>query len=180
MKTVFDEYNENKDAIANVLHEVEQEKMQLDIEVGTTINCQGVIVDVTYGDKHSVFPPHELLKDRIFTHNHPTGRCFSRQDIKSAVLDGLLECRVSTPQGTYFSLKRKSDAAVSLSFINDAWNATGSDALSNRIMELIKSGEIFPTDLTWDVRARIENDMMIAFLREHASEYGFIYSEGGI
>lgn len=45
---------------------------------------------------------------------------------------------------------------------------------------MIKSGEIYPTELTWDVRARIENDMMIRFLSEHAAEYGFEYSEGGI
>ncbi len=159
---------------------MELEKIAINNEVGTTINCKGVVVDVTYGDKNSVHPPQEILKDRIFTHNHPSGRCFSRQDIKRTVLDGVLECRVSTPSGIYYSLMRKSDAPIRLSIINDVWRATGSDALSNRIMEMIKSGEIYPTELTWDVRARIENDMMIRFLSEHAAEYGFEYSEGGI
>ncbi len=185
--TPNEEYEENSEAIHAALHNVETERRELDYEVGTIIDRQGNVINVTSGEAHSVSLPDELLADNIFTHNHPSGGCFSAQDIKSMVEDDVLELRASTPQGTYFSLLRKPGVHLSDHELQDFYTqykqATGITKATEAVRDDMKVGKLTKAELDaggFNIYVQYMSKMGIQWLEEFADSFGYIFTQGVI
>lgn len=181
-KDIYEEYNANSEKIKQALSGVEEKRRSLDYEVGTIVDRQGNLIKEIKGEDHSVSVDYNL-EDLIFTHNHPGGGNFSEGDIKSMLEDKLLELRASTPQGTYFSLRRTSSSTYDLEFWEEykknvkftkAMNAVRDDIISGKLprdIEKIKGFGIYT-----EYMSKLADD----FLTNNAEKYGYIYSKGVI
>ena len=179
--TPEEEYNKNKDAIKKTLREVEEERRILEYEVGTIINRKGEIINVTSGQEHSVSPPEDLLKDNIFTHNHPLGGCFSTGDIEAFVTSGVFEVRASTPQGTYFSVRRSGE--VKEEIIKEFKDSTGFVKADEAITAALKSGILTEKeyrDKGFAIYTEYMSKLAVEFLEENAEKYGIVFTQGVI
>ena len=181
--TIFDEMEQNRDKINAALHDVEEQRRSLDHEVGTIIDRQGNIINVTDGEEHSVSPPEDLLKDNIFTHNHPSGGIFSAGDLEAMIGDELLELRASTPQGTYYSLRRIGAVPKDMEFMEEykkncsfikASEAVNTDLRSGKLTRAQEKEKGF--NLYTEYMAKLGDD----FLTQNAEKYGYIYTKGVI
>ena len=177
----------NYNSLTKTLHHVEESKCKLVYEVGTLISPDGKVIKEYCGETHSINIPYEdrpLFEGNIFTHNHPSGRCFTQRDIIEFIDCGAMEMRVSTPQGTYFSLK-ESDGEINRSVgrimreekIGNSINATEiirdgiiEGKYHSNIMEKAKEYEF----LVYDIMA----DEVDKWLTENAGEFGYIYAKG--
>ena len=183
--TIFEEYEQNRDNINKTLHDVEEQRRGLNHEVGTIIDRKGNIINVTNGQEHSVSPPEDLLKDSIFTHNHPSGGCFSDGDIKNMIEDNLLELRASTPQGTYHSLLRTSAASKESSAEFEAGfkKANSIVTATKQVQEDLKNGVITKQDVKdkgFNLYIEYMSKNSESYLIENAEKYGYIYTKGVI
>ncbi|MDR1157005.1 MAG: hypothetical protein LBK75_01675, partial [Oscillospiraceae bacterium] len=82
------------------LQAIEKAKRGLDYEVGTLLAPDGTVLREYGGEKHAVSTPSEdalLFRGGVFTHNHPGGRTFTLEDIRSFIASEAKEVRVSTP-----------------------------------------------------------------------------------
>ena len=181
--TIHEEYEQNKDKIDATLHDIEEQRRGLDHEVGTIIDRQGNIINVTDGQEHSVSPPEDLLEDNIFTHNHPSGGIFSAGDLEAMIGDKLLELRASTPQGTYYSLRRIGAVPENMEFMQEYKKNCSFVKASNAVEADLKSGKLTRAEvekrgiqLYTDYMAKLGDD----FLTENAAKYGYIYTKGVI
>ena len=116
----MDEQNNKNNKLAKALHKIEEAKRKLDYEVGTLFSPTGKFIKEYIGGAHGInIPPADkhLFEGNIFTHNHPGGRTFTLHDILRFIDDELREVRISTPQGTFFSL-RESDWEVNRAIEN--------------------------------------------------------------
>ena len=181
--SIFEEAEQNRDKINAALHDVEEKRRSLDHEVGTIIDRQGNIINVTDGEEHSVSPPEDLLKDNIFTHNHPSGGIFSAGDLEAMIGDELLELRASTPQGTYYSLKRIGAVPKDMEFMEEykkncsfikASEAVAADLRSGKLTRAQEKEKGF--NLYTEYMAKLGDD----FLTQNAEKYGYIYTKGVI
>jgi len=182
-QTIFEEMEQNRKEIDKALHDVEEIRRSLDHEVGTIIDRQGNIINVTDGQEHSVSPPEELLKDNIFTHNHPSGGIFSAGDIEAMIADELLELRASTPQGTYYSLVRIGAVPENMEFMQEYKKACSFVKASEAVAADLRSGKLTRDEevkkgfaIYVEYMAKLGDD----FLKENAKKYGYIYSKGVI
>lgn len=181
--SIFEEAEQNRDKINAALHDVEEQRRSLDHEVGTIIDRQGNIINVTDGEEHSVSPPEDLLKDNIFTHNHPSGGIFSAGDLEAMIGDELLELRASTPQGTYYSLRRIGAVPKDMEFMEEykkncsfikASEAVAADLRSGKLTRAQEKEKGF--NLYTEYMAKLGDD----FLIQNAEKYGYIYTKGVI
>jgi len=86
------------------------------------------------------------LKGVIFTHNHPNGGSFSKEDIKFACQAGIKELRVITPQlkGKTYILRMKDRSNMSL----EIWNKIelsfnkNNKKLQDEFINKIQSGDM--------------------------------------
>ena len=79
------------------LYDVERETCDHPYEVGHIINKKGELIHRENGNERSVSPPPALIKNNIFTHNHPSGLCsFSLQDVLFFIAHDGYEMRVVT------------------------------------------------------------------------------------
>ena len=125
--------------LEKTLYEVEKAKRGLDYEVGTLVTEDGVMAGAYPGETHGIRIPEEdkhLFEGNVFTHNHPGGKGFTIKDVMTAADTGLLEARVSTPQGSYFSLRAGDEANRSIGRVMREERA--GDHL--RAMEIINEG----------------------------------------
>lgn len=181
--TIIKQYEKNIDKIVSALNEIENSRRKLNYEVGTIIDLKGNVLEVTEGGDHEVTPSNiELLKNNIFTHNHPTGGCFSTNDIKAFIETGPFEVRASTPQGTYYSLKR-TDKAINNDLIKDYEEATNSSKAYALFNDKIRSGVISGDEMKskgFKLVVECMAELGHAFLKENALKYGVVYTEGVI
>ncbi len=73
-------------------------------ETGAFFSASGLLITRKMGTANQVhFDQHELLgtKGSLFSHNHPDGLSFSRQDVEQAVDIDLIELRVVAPHCRY-------------------------------------------------------------------------------
>lgn len=183
--TIFDEMKQNRKEIDKALHDVEEMRRSLDYEVGTIIDRKGNIVEVINGSEHSVAVDDGALKDLIFTHNHPSGGCFSDNDIINMIDDELLELRASTPQGTYHSLLRTSKASKesSAEFVKGFKKANSIVTATKQVQEDLKKGIITKQeakDKGFNLYIEYMSKSGERFLAENAEKYGYIYTKGVI
>ena len=181
-ESIEEEYNQNEEAIKKTLYEVEESRRDLDHEVGTIINRKGEIINVADGEEHGVDVPEELLKDNIFTHNHPSGGCFTGNDIKEAINTELYELRASTPQGTYFSLKRNGKP-IDDSIVDEYADVTSFIKADEAIAADYKKGIITRKEMEekgYKLYVEYQSKAGQAWLKENAEKYGFTYESGNI
>lgn len=163
------------------IHEEELSKVGLKYEVGTIIDKEGNVLDTISGESHAVDLNEEQLrkcKNAIFTHNHPTGFCFSSTDLYSYLNNDLYELRASTDSGIVYSL-RKGDGKVdgigfAKQFVKDNPNSA-----SNTYKELAiqaESGKIAGRPTGMDL-LRINGELMDKWLEENSKKYGFVYKK---
>lgn len=182
--TLTEEYEKNRKAIEKTFHEVESERRNLDYEVGTIVDRKGNIISVTGGEEHSVSPPGDLLKDNIFTHNHPSGGCFSVQDLESMIDTELLELRASTPQGTFFSLLRKEGTHLTdYEFAGKYYEVTNITVVMDAVERDIKAGVLTRKEMEaqgWQIYTKYQSKFAVEWLKENAEKYGYVFTEGSI
>lgn len=95
--------------LKNALNDIELKNRNLTHEMGTVLDVKGNILGTYDGGDHEVdVGDKSLLKDNIFTHNHPTKGTFSTGDIDSFIKYDLKELRASTDTEVY-SLTRLGD-----------------------------------------------------------------------
>ncbi|MDE5576690.1 MAG: phage minor capsid protein [Oscillospiraceae bacterium] len=181
--SIFDEYRKNLPDIKHTLHSIETERRTLNYEVGTIIDRKGNVLNVTDGKAHNVSLPAELLKDAVFTHNHPSGGCFSDQDLYSAIASGLLELRASTPQGTFYSLLRTEKSQMDNAIADEYKKVVSISNAMKAVQEDLKKGIINKDEINakgFNIYFEYMSKLGDAYLSENAEKFGFIYSKGVI
>jgi hypothetical protein len=165
------------------LHAVESAKRELNYEVGTLVAQDGAVLREYGGTDHRVNTPITdlaLFKGNVFTHNHPGGRTFTLEDIQSFIESEAKEVRVSTPQGTFFSLRENAEE-VNRSIANVMTEErVGSHLQAEKIMsqEEVENGVRFWGDDYSKRLYDIMGDEMDKWLTENAEEFGYIYTKG--
>jgi len=96
----------NDEKVAETIYTSEMAIKNLNYECGHIINHSGELLHVEHGKAHSVNPPVELIKDNIFTHNHPSGGCMlTVSDIRETIKRDGYEVRAVTRDGRFVSFK---------------------------------------------------------------------------
>ena len=178
--SAHEDYVKHYEQIKSTLHDVESDRRSLDYEVGTIVDRTGKVVNVTIGEAHSVNPPHEKLKDCIFTHNHPSGHCFSPDDVENAIKDDVLELRASTPQGTYYSLFQTENASGSMALAYEYSKAVGVRRTLAAVDKDLRAGIISKADINEALYLKYSSIAGDEFLINNAEKYGYIYTKGAI
>jgi hypothetical protein len=163
---------------AKTLREAEEQISKITThEEGYIIDQNGDVIIHVLGKKSSILPPPELVRNNIFTHNHPSGMCaLSLSDVKTIIEYNGLEVRAVTPTGRYVSLKRG----------NAGWNPKlgedmGKDGFADWKL-LLKANLEAAKKYGKDKTARHVNQMAEIitnnWLRENAPKYGAEFKEG--
>lgn len=103
-----DKKNEIRES-SSFLNEIEKgiiEKTEQKYEACSVVR-DGKEVYYQDGDKTSIqFPPEAIrhLKGSVFTHNHPSSRCFSKQDLHTTIVHQLTEMRAIAPKSAVGSV----------------------------------------------------------------------------
>jgi hypothetical protein len=165
------------------LHAVESAKRELNYEVGTLVAQNGTVLREYGGTDHQVDTPIAdlpLFQGNVFTHNHPGGRTFTLEDIQSFIESEAKEVRVSTPQGTFFSL-RENGEEINRSIANVMTEEKVGSYLKARNtvgQEMMESG-IELADKEYRNRLfDIMGEEMDSWLSENAEEFGYLYTKG--
>ena len=182
-KTHYEEYKENEKEIQKTLHKVEEERRNLDYEVGTIIDRSGKVISVSQGEAHEVSVDETLIKDSVFTHNHPSGGCFSDQDIYSAIQDGVLELRASTPQGTFYSLLRKDPSLVDVAFADEYKDTVSIMKAIDAVQQDLIDGKITKKEVDrrgFGMYIEYMSKLGDEYLQKNAERFGYVYTKGKI
>lgn len=102
-------YEDISEGTLKKLKELESKSGKLEYEVGTILDKNGNVLQSANGEVNSVSVDKNLLKDAIFTHNHPTGCCFSDKDIYGFVIGELYQLRATTKSGKTYILTKIKD-----------------------------------------------------------------------
>ena len=115
---------------------IENKTKGLNYEVGTIIDKDGNILQSVDGKSNEVNVEKSLLKNAIFTHNHPNGSCFSYDDIQSFLDGEVYQLRATTDKGkTYILTRTKDFVDPSLAYNYKKACGLGGEG-QNRIQEL--------------------------------------------
>ncbi|MDR1329877.1 MAG: hypothetical protein LBK23_09790 [Oscillospiraceae bacterium] len=167
------------------LQAIEKAKRGLDYEVGTLLSSDGTVLREYGGTDHQVDTPvadSALFKGNVFTHNHPGGRTFTLEDIHSFIGSEAKEVRVSTPQGTFFSLRENSEE-INRSIANVMTEEKVGSHLRARDIILQETAEtgIWLAGEEYQKRLfDIMGDEMDKWLSENAGEFGYLYTKGDL
>jgi len=166
----------NEEKVAETLRKVELSLATIhDREDGVVIGRDGRVVLHQKGTVEKVSVDGLLIKDNIFTHVHHNGMCnLSAGDVISFIEDDGYEVRVITPDRRFVSLRR-GDGKKNTSLGKDMKKVCTSKPFLNEIKKrtLLKYGKP-DFDLQNIVLVEVMND----WLRNHASEYGYIFTQG--
>jgi hypothetical protein len=165
---------------AKTLREAEEQISKIIThEEGYITDQDGDVIKHIIGERSSVSPPPELVKDNIFTHNHPSGMCaLSLGDVKAIISYDGLEVRAVTFAGKYASLKRG----------NTGWNPKLGEDMEKAgftdLQLLLRANLEATKKYGKDKTARHVNQMAEiitnTWLRENVSKYGAEFKEGTI
>lgn len=178
LDTAFDK--KVTDKVTSIEDEI---RMNKNFETAVAVNKKGEIVLDKRGEKTSVNLTKkdvELMKNCIFTHNHPRGwkynknnigrigNSFSVQDIYTAIISDVAEIRATTPLYT-FSMKRpKNGWGIKPETLIDEYNKLNLK-ISNELYDMIELGYI-----NEDVASTIHFHLL---WRRMANNYNWIYSK---
>jgi len=151
-------------------------KNNTDCEIGVVIDRSGNEIYRGYGQKGSVAtPPDELVKNNIFTHNHPSGNCaFSGSDIYNIIKQDGYELRAVTSDGRYVSLKRNTDV-WDANIVSGFGEVSGYKLFvkASRLAQEKYMGQV----TTAQINKEAEN-LVNDWLRNNAAKYGCTFTEG--
>jgi len=182
------EGNVDNKKIAQTLRIIEAEIKEVsDHEEGAIVGKDGGIVWRGSSDGRSVTPPVALLKNNIFTHNHPSGGCaLSIADIEAIIaLDGY-EVRAVTQDGRFVSFK-KGTGEISSEIVHDMRVAK----LTNDGLKIYAEAKAIER-YGWDtyrampkakqnlIRVPYVEQRANTWMRENAHKYGYLFTEGKI
>lgn len=165
----------------NVL-KIENRNRKLSHEEANAFDDNGNVVLSKGGNSNSVgFSPIECytVSNTTFTHNHPGGSIFSKEDIAFTVTNNLKEMRATQPDGGVFSLKRVGEIDVSFAkaYEQQYYISLGSAKfkMDEYVPKLMKQGKISSEDANRMFALKI-NDEFIPWLRDNAGHYGFEFT----
>jgi hypothetical protein len=165
------------------LHTVESAKRELNYEVGTLVAQDGTVLREYGGSDHQVDTPTAdlpLFRGNVFAHNHPGGRTFTLEDIQSFIESEAKEMRVSTPHGTFFSLRENAEE-INRSIANVMTEEkVGSymQARNTMVQEMMESGVELADEEYQKRLFDIMGEEMDSWLSENAEEFGYLYTKG--
>jgi len=166
----------NEEKTSETLRNVELSLATIhDREDGVVIGRDGSVLLYQRGTVDKVSVDGRLIKDNIFTHNHHNGMCnLSVGDVVSFVKDGGYEVRVVTSDRRFVSLRR-SDGKKNTSLGKDMKKMCTSGPFLNAIKKqtLTKYGKP-----DFDLQNIVLEEAMNDWLNNHASEYGYIFTQG--
>ncbi len=180
-------FKENPPKVEKVIRDIEIKNGSLNYERGAVIDKNGNVLKEFNGKEHSVEVTDDdlqLMNGCTFTHNHPLGRFFSDNDIISGFkLTRLHELRATTPQGITYSLTdngfNNNDVDELLKGLRQARKEAHSTVLEEA-KRMVEIGEITLEEYKKNSMIyymRHEDRYMAKFVKEHATEFGFKYSE---
>jgi hypothetical protein len=180
----MNEQNNNYGFFQKILHDVEKAKCHLNYEVGTLISPDGNVIKEYGGEEHRIKIPASdkpLFLGNIFTHNHPGGRGFTQEDIMAFADSGAIEARISTPQGTYYSIKESGgEINRSIGRVMQAEDA-GSYTQATDIVRQFNLDLSHLSGTQYDNRLyEIMAEETDKWLAENAAEFGYVYTKGEI
>ena len=118
--------------------------------------------------------------DNIFTHNHPSGWCFSPEDIYSAVVGQVREMRACHPNGAYILTKNyKTGSSVPFHYTEFAKDyESAADNYKSTVVDPMWNSIRDKTQADADRCNKMMNDFRRDWLRNNAQHYGWTYKEG--
>ena len=173
----LDEYKQNESAIKATLHSVESETHTAKKEIATLIDLKGNVVGKIQGGDAIIETPDDM-SNLVVTHNHPRGHCFSDEDIRTFATAKPVELRVSTPQNTYYSIMQTKALNSEGQLAKDFAAATTRAKMSERVEQWIKDGKVNREDLTLATYTAATDELAREFLKNHAGDFGYLFTEG--
>ncbi len=178
----------SKETNKNIL-QYEKNNHKLDYEKGMAFDSDGkTIFEISSNRSDEIEIDDNTLsklKGNIFSHNHPSGNTFSKDDLVTGFLRGKAkEIRATTPQGITFILRP---------------NENNTELLTKKLVAeyqqvLLRAIRQFKEKCTREIRAGImtldeynsnsynmfkpyRHNKLDKFLEEHAGDYGFTYKK---
>jgi len=166
-----------KDRVAETLRKYETEIKDLsDYEEGVIVSRDGDLIYRLAGTANSVNPPPDLVKNNIFTHNHPSGSfVLSIADVRTIVrLDGY-EVRAVTRNGRFSSLKKR-DESEGAALVAEMDARFGGGKLFFEANE--RALKAYGAERTAEQIKLEAEKAFTEWLKVNAPQYGYIFTEG--
>ena len=167
---------------------IENKNRKLNHEEANAFDKDGDVILSKGGNRNSVgFTPMECytIAHSTFTHNHPSGSIFSKEDIVFTVHNQLEEMRATQPDGGVFSLKRTGIPRDTFpkAYEEQYYIAVGKARfkMDEYVPKLMNQGKITSEDANKMFAQKI-NDEFIPWLKANAGNYGYEfthYASGG-
>jgi hypothetical protein len=169
----------DEEKIAETLRKAETAIKDLDHEEGAIVGLDGRLVKTVKGEKTHIKPPVELLKDNIFTHNHPNNACApSANDVINIIKYDGYGVRAVTRDGRFVYL-RKGGGELNTEL--------GIDMLKNRldngsikIRADAQARQKYGPKATREKIIREMENIINTWLIDNAHKYGYIFTQGKI
>ena len=185
IEQVDDAFRSNEDVIKDAIFKVENEDRKLDYERGAVIDSSGNVVVRYDGTEHAVEVTDEdlnLMRGKIFTHNHPSGTFFSDNDIITGFIKtNLKELRASTPQGITYVLKNNGATPDSAKEYLVEYKQTSMKAnrlAQEHFVRMIKAGELeldYYKRHYFELLTQYKAERLIKMTQEKGAKFGFIF-----
>lgn len=170
----------DEEKIVETLHKVEESIKDLDYEEGAIVRLDGKNIWTGKGGRHSVDPPSNLVKDNIFTHNHPSGNCaLSTGDVINIVKDDGYGVRAVTQDGRFVYLKKGGGELYGSKMAEDFRKEFPDDStLFKKAAEEATRihGRVRNTQLILNEAENIVNKWFV----DNAGKYGYVFTQGKI
>lgn len=175
----------DEERVSKTLHAQEEAIKNLDYERGVIVDMKGTVINTTEGRTGSVAPPAHLIKDSIFTHNHPSGGCaLSLDDVRSIIADDGYEVRAVTRDGRFVSLKKgagKIDTTLGESMQKAGLNGSTLLMKAERNIMQKYGPKARYQDKSWSFKVRMEAEAIVnRWLADNAPKYGYVFTQGKI
>lgn len=183
--------NNTSNNVHKKVSDYENKNHSLNYETGAVFDDDGNTIVEFSGQEHEIFISDEDMKKlegKTFTHNHPNGSTFSRDDLVSGFLTGKVkELRATTPQGVTFSLKSNGNSNDELTkkmiaeYQQVSLRATRQ--FKEKCIREIKMGTLSLDDYNKNMYNMFQpylHQKLDNFFEQHAEEYGFTYRKDNV
>lgn len=170
--------------LSNQLANCENKIRNDSVETAIVLDAKGkIIMDKSDGSTNQVvIDPADVpkLKDSIFTHNHPNGSPFSREDLETAYSCGIKVLRACHSTG-FYQIERQFDLGTTVPWYYQNFGydyAQAVDFYKTNTVDPIWNG----SNQTYSDATRCNgmiNDFRKDWLRKNAEMYGWKYTDGG-
>ena len=162
------------------LHEVETRIKNLNYEEGVIIGRDGNVIHEKRGEASNVRVSSHELKGKIFTHNHPNGKCgFSVYDVNAFIKSDIYELRTVVAKGHFFSLK-KGNTGVNVDFAQKFYDEFVDNMRLYANAFKIARQKILMKKPSMEQINEEEDNIISGWLEKNAAKYGYIFTKGVI